>query len=120
MQSNYNSKIVLIETAGLGLSLAQELKENAPRKFPGPIAVKPEGDKLDRLVAQTAKMEAGQVYLPQNAPWLGDFLHELLGFPNGRHDDQVDSTTQALGYEIRHLPRHPMITRNSYGRISQF
>jgi hypothetical protein len=31
-------------------------------------------------------------------PWLADFLHELTVFPNGRYDDQVDSTAQALAW----------------------
>ena len=31
--------------------------------------------------------------LPNSAPWLGEFLTELLSFPNGRHDDQVDSVS---------------------------
>lgn len=33
----------------------------------------------------------GQVWLPTDAPWLGDLERELLAFPNGRHDDQVDA-----------------------------
>jgi phage terminase large subunit-like protein len=40
------------------------------------------------------KIEGGQVHLPREAPWLADFLQEVLAFPNGRHDDQVDSMTQ--------------------------
>jgi predicted phage terminase large subunit-like protein len=48
------------------------------------------------MVAQSAKIKAGQVYLPGSAPWLGDSLTELLSFPNGRHDDQVDSVSQFL------------------------
>jgi predicted phage terminase large subunit-like protein len=35
-------------------------------------------------------------HLPNSAPWLGEFLTELLSFPNGRHDDQVDSVSQFL------------------------
>jgi phage terminase large subunit-like protein len=48
------------------------------------------------MAAQSAKIEAGHVHLPNSAPWLGDFLMELLSFPNGRHDDQVDSVSQFL------------------------
>ena len=36
-------------------------------------------------------MAAGKVYLPRNAPWVNEFLAELLAFPAGKHDDQVDS-----------------------------
>src|SRR6478672_4151511 len=60
-----------------------------PAWLPYPIGVKPEGNKMQRLEAQTAKIEAGHVRIPQEAHWLGAFLHEVLAFPNGRHDDQV-------------------------------
>jgi hypothetical protein len=36
------------------------------------------------------------VHLPESAPWLAQYLAELTTFPNGRHDDQVDSTAQML------------------------
>jgi predicted phage terminase large subunit-like protein len=51
-----------------------------------------------RMSAQTAKIEAGAVHLPRNAPWLDDLRSEVLAFPNGIHDDQVDSISQALGW----------------------
>jgi predicted phage terminase large subunit-like protein len=38
------------------------------------------------------------VVLPRNAPWLDEYILELIGFPGTKHDDQVDSTTQALDY----------------------
>ncbi len=51
-----------------------------------------------RLQAQTATIENGFVHLPQTAPWLAEYLHELSVFPNGRHDDQVDATAQFLDW----------------------
>jgi hypothetical protein len=39
---------------------------------------------------------AGHILLPKEASWLNTFLHELLAFPTGRHDDQVDSVSQFL------------------------
>jgi predicted phage terminase large subunit-like protein len=66
----------------------------------------PEGDKRMRLHAQTAAIENGFVWLPREAPWLAEYLRELTLFPAGRHDDQVDSTTQALAW-IRSRPRAP-------------
>jgi len=38
----------------------------------------------------------------QGPPWLDDLKAELLGFPNVKHDDQVDSVTQALTWIARH------------------
>ena len=51
-----------------------------------------------RLHAQTAIFENGRVLLPRHAPWLADYITELTSFPGARHDDQVDSTTQALDH----------------------
>jgi hypothetical protein len=48
--------------------------------------------------AQTAMIENGFVHLPDAAPWLALYLHELTVFPHGKHDDQVDSTAQLLDW----------------------
>ena len=48
--------------------------------------------------AQTAMIENGFVHPPDMAPWLALYLHELTSFPNGRYDDQVDSTAQMLDW----------------------
>ena len=88
---------ILIEDAGPGMNLLQDLRRSSmPDGIIRPIGVKPEGGKLERMAAQSAKIEAGQVHLPKDAPWLGEFLSELLAFPRGRHDDQVDSVSQFL------------------------
>lgn len=89
-------RTVLIESAGLGQSLCQDL-----RNHPGignVLPRKPEGDKVVRLEAETTTIEGGYVHLPREAPWLATFLNELLGFPNTKYDDQVDSTSQFLEY----------------------
>lgn len=49
-----------------------------------------------RMNAQTARIEAGSVWIPRTASWLDDFRRELLAFPAGRHNDQVDALSQAL------------------------
>ena len=46
----------------------------------------------------SAAIESGHVYLPADAWWLGEFLDQWSAFPAGRHDDMVDSSTQALTY----------------------
>ncbi len=96
MATDHSATKILIEDAGPGIGLLQDLRATMPSGMTRPIGVKPEGSKVDRMVAQSAKIEAGHVYLPKSAPWLGDFLTELLAFPIGRHDDQVDSVSQFL------------------------
>jgi predicted phage terminase large subunit-like protein len=51
------------------------------------------------MAIQSAKFESGQVFLPKEAPWLATFEAELFAFPGSKHDDQVDSVSQALGYQ---------------------
>jgi predicted phage terminase large subunit-like protein len=86
---------ILIEDAGVGTALIQEIKT---ADF-SVIAVKPEYDKKIRMAIQSGKFESGQVFFPKEAPWLADLEAELFAFPSGRHDDQVDSISQALGHK---------------------
>jgi predicted phage terminase large subunit-like protein len=96
LAAEHRATSVLIEDAGPGMNLLQDLRATMPGGMTRPIGLKPEGSKADRMAAQSAKIEAGHVYLPKSAAWLGEFLTELLSFPNGRHDDQVDSVSQFL------------------------
>lgn len=91
---HWNADIVLIEDKGSGTSLIQDLKRE--RVFAKPI--KPEGDKIVRMSACTAQIEAGAVLLPQSAPWLDQFCAELQAFPFGQHDDQVDALSQLINW----------------------
>ena len=40
---------------------------------------------------QQGRFEAGRILLPKEVPWLADFENEVLVFPGGRYDDQVDA-----------------------------
>jgi predicted phage terminase large subunit-like protein len=94
--ARYGAETILIEKAGPGLTLLQDLRSDLPNGMIRPIGVKPDGGKVDRMVAQSAKIEAGHVHLPNEVDWLDSFLLEVLAFPHGRHDDQVDSLSQFL------------------------
>ena len=62
------------------------------------LPVKVDSDKLSRAQAVTALVEAGKVYLPEEAKWVAGYIDELASFPTGLYDDAVDSTTQALNH----------------------
>ena len=49
------------------------------------------GDKAVRAQSMRGRMALDGLYVPAGAPWLADFRAELLSFPAGRHDDQVDA-----------------------------
>jgi predicted phage terminase large subunit-like protein len=57
---------------------------------------------------QSARIEAGSVLLPKQAPWLDEFRRELLTFPAGRHNDQVDAFSQALKRAFAPPPAAPV------------
>jgi predicted phage terminase large subunit-like protein len=95
LNARHDADATLIEDTELGRALEQDLRRSGELRA---LRMRPRFDKVARLLAQSARFEGGQVFLPQEAPWLGDYITELLAFPNGRHDDQVDSTSQALTY----------------------
>lgn len=102
MAKEHKAHSITIEEAGPGQQLLQDLIFDTPIGRTRPIGRKPEGSKIDRMVAQTAKIEAGHVHLPKEAPWIPDFLNEALAFPYGRHDDQVDALSQFLAWAAFH------------------
>lgn len=96
LAQRYEPLKILVEEASTGIALAQELKQS------GIFAVKPvpiERDKVGRLFVHQAKFEGGMVLFPRKAPFLAELEAELLTFPQGKHDDQVDSLSQALSYK---------------------
>jgi predicted phage terminase large subunit-like protein len=66
------------------------------RELGGFIPVEPQGGKEARAAAVSPQVEAGNVFLPEGAPWLDGYIEEHAAFPKGANDDQVDATTQAL------------------------
>ncbi|CAN5261630.1 phage terminase large subunit [soil metagenome] len=91
----FGANAVLIEDKASGQQLLQDIRRES--KLPL-IAINPIGDKITRASGVSALVEAGKVALPTNAPWLTDYEAEMLTFPNAAHDDQVDSTSQFLGW----------------------
>ncbi len=112
LQRKFKAAMVIVEQAGSGISIHQDLRAaGAKWIFVAPV----KGDKAVRLARQSAKIEAGHVYLPKEAPWLSTFENEIAAFPNGKHDDQVDSLTQFLrALDFRKGPlRHVSFRRRS-------
>lgn len=86
---------ILIEDAGSGTALIQELKRTSWTV----VGVKPANDNLTRMHIASAKIRSGKVFLPQSASWLAELEAELFAFPQSPHDDQVDSISQFLNDE---------------------
>ena len=88
----YRPVLIGVETANMGLTLYQLL-----RRLGLPvIELKPDTDKYTRAIPAAARYEAGMIYHLENSHWLNDLESELLAFPNGAHDDQVDVISYAV------------------------
>jgi predicted phage terminase large subunit-like protein len=94
-QRKYDADHVLIEDTMTGRALRQELRQSGALR---PLPWRPTIDKITRMEQQTPKIEAGRVFLPKGAPWLHEFKVEVMAFPNGKHDDQIDSLSQFLSW----------------------
>lgn len=83
----------LVEKKANGAALISVLRN----EIPGIVAIEPRGSKVARLTAVSPMFEAGNVHLPTwHTPWVGQYIEELVTFPNAANDDQVDATSQAL------------------------
>ncbi len=80
--------LVIIEDTSSGMGLIQLLQEEPGLNVRGGQS---NVDKVTRMSRQQGRFEAGRILLPSEAPWLADFENELLAFPDGRYDDQVDA-----------------------------
>lgn len=92
--------MVLIEDKSAGISLIQDLQRaGLPVRSYNPG----KADKMMRLNIISPLIEKGRVYLPESTKnagcardWCEPLINQLCSFPEVRHDDLVDSTTQAL------------------------
>jgi phage uncharacterized protein (putative large terminase), C-terminal domain len=87
------TKVVIEDMANGSAAIATLRRE---LKSPPVIAVRPSKSKEARMSAVLPEFQAGNVWIPEQAPWVAEYEHELTTFPNSSNDDQVDMTTQAL------------------------
>ena len=90
----------LVEDKANGPAVIQSLRH----EISGLTSWPPKGIKMtgkeERVDAVTPLFAAKNIWLPDPsiAPWIHDYVEELVAFPNAANDDQVDTTTQALDY----------------------
>lgn len=91
MMALFDLDYIAIEAQGAQLAIVQAAQQQGiPCR-----ALKAETDKITRSLTAQVRTEAGQVYFPRHAAWLGEFESELLSFPKGTHDDMVDVVSYA-------------------------
>jgi predicted phage terminase large subunit-like protein len=95
LAAQWQADLVLVEDTSSGMGLIQLLKEQSRTSV---VGRHPKSDKETRMLRHQGKFEAMRILLPTEAVWLADFESELLAFPNGRYDDQVDALLQVLDW----------------------
>ena len=88
---------IYIEDKASGTGLIQQLNKN--QSFIPVIAIQRTKDKLTRLMEVQPRIQSGQVYLPESAPWVIDFISECEAFTandSHKHDDQIDPLIDAV------------------------
>lgn len=94
LAADWKPHAILIEDKDAGQQLVQQLTRDTNLPVipcnPGSL------DKVTRLEAETPVLEAGQLWLPDDAPWVAAFVAELTNIPVAPHDESGDTLSQAL------------------------
>ena len=110
----WKPSIIGIENVQYQLSLIQSaLREGLPV-----AKLKADKDKLSRAIPLAARMNGGLVFFPERASWLDDLESELLSFPNGLHDDQVDALAYSLQFVMDKKGPDPVSSKTGFKRIT--
>jgi len=93
-----------------------DVRSRARQAFVHREAFPTRGDKAIRAQSIRGRVALDGLYVPRNAPWLAELRSELLHFPAGKHDDQVD----ALGLVGQLLDKMVSGTRPKAGEKPKF
>lgn len=101
--------LLLIEAKASGISVSQELRRLYGNEDWGVQMINPGAqDKMARLYSVQHLFAEGMVYAPDRA-WADQVITQCAQFPRAKHDDIVDTVSQAL----RHLRTAGLLTRSS-------
>ena len=111
---------VLIEDKGAGTQVISYYTTNTALAPNAPVLPVQPGNKSKsfRFDLCLPLFSAGRVRFPKRAPWTASYITELLEFPDGSHDDQVDMTSQALSYLARTAVVRGTSKLNRHGQVA--
>jgi predicted phage terminase large subunit-like protein len=93
-------------TQSIGPFLKKRMMER--QAFFNVVEVTPAADKQQRAQSIAGRMSLGYVWFPKDAPWVERAINELMAFPNGNHDDFVDTLSYiGLGLRSQFAPSAP-------------
>ncbi|MFM7851286.1 MAG: phage terminase large subunit [Flammeovirgaceae bacterium] len=102
MTQRHKPTHILVEDKSSGQSLIQELRQTSLPVIA--IKIQAGQDKIARASSATGAIEAGKIYVPENAEWLHEVKKQLVRFSfdkelqKKQHDDIVDSVSQFINW----------------------
>lgn len=113
--TNWNANYILLEDAGFGSQILQNYQDRMVCPL---IKFEPQsrGSKEFAFEGAVPYILSGQCLFPQSAPWLTDFINELVAFTgeNGGVDDYCDSFSQYVMHVMRKVRRGTRRLRVGY------
>jgi predicted phage terminase large subunit-like protein len=105
MVRDFKPLVIVTEAGGLKNAIGPFLKErmNQRRQWCAVETIPSKHNKEIRSQSIAGRMAVRGLFIPASEPWVADLVAEILAFPAGRHDDQVDCMSllgQLLGQLI--------------------
>jgi predicted phage terminase large subunit-like protein len=99
-----NVGAILVENKANGPAIIDTIR----REITGVVPITPIEGKVQRARSTEPQWEAGQIWTPtpKRYPWAQAYIDELISFPNGTNDDQVDAMSQAIYYLTSKSTKH--------------
>jgi len=101
--------LVIVDDRGLGIGVLGVLRRKYGLHKVKGCSHEP-SSKIERYGVAMQHTYGGKIFLPNAAPWLESWLYEMIAFPNGEYNDQVDSYTQIVCYFVEAV---------TYARLAQ-
>jgi predicted phage terminase large subunit-like protein len=98
IQSTFDPSVFVVEDGQIAKTLMPSLHEEMRKHnvYPNIHLVRANTDKVSRARPLQARVKARAIKFDKGADWWDDMEDELLKFPRGRHDDQVDAVSYMM------------------------
>lgn len=97
--ATYKPNSILVENRAHGTAVLQELQRQTKIRV---ISITPKLNKNARFAYLAIAIENGTILLPKSALFVSNLITEIIQFPHGRHDDQVDALSQYMEWLSRY------------------
>lgn len=110
--ANGRLRFMAVEDKSSGTELIQKIQKVVKPKIPvRPIPRGPNSNKLARVMDVQGYIESGYIKIPDDAPWVNDFVAECEAFTaddTHSHDDQIDPMCDAIS-QMLHQKRASVV-----------